>query len=289
MTKIGFIGLGVMGGPMAGHLAAAGHDVTVWNRSRARLDAWLQAHVGSAAASPAAAAAERDFVMLCVGDDPDVLAVYDAMETGLGEGCIVVDHTTCSPGLARKLNARAAERGVGFVDAPVTGGQVGAEQGQLSIMCGGEEGAFAKAATAMSAYAARVTHIGPSGTGQLAKAVNQICVAGVLQSLAEGLAFAKANDLSIDKVIAAISGGAAQSWQMENRWKTMIEGEFDFGFAVDWMRKDLRIAMAAAEQAGLDLPITAEVDEFYAELQARGGGRWDTSSLIKRFEKAPRS
>ena len=283
MARIGFIGLGVMGGPMAGHLASAGHSVSVWNRTPAKAAAWAATHAGVVAADPAAAATDRDFVMLCVGDDPDVLAVYEALEPALANGCVVIDHTTCSPNLARLLHGRAQTRGADFLDAPITGGQIGAEQGQLSIMCGGGETTFAKAKTVMSAYAKRVTLIGPSGSGQLAKAVNQICVAGVLQSLAEGLAFAKTNGLNVANVIEAISGGAAQSWQMENRWETMVNDEFDFGFAVDWMRKDLRIAMAAAKASGIDLPVTREIDEFYGEIQSQGGGRWDTSSLIKRL------
>ncbi|MEO1475776.1 MAG: NAD(P)-dependent oxidoreductase, partial [Pseudomonadota bacterium] len=220
-----------------------------------------------------------------LGDEPDVEAVYDAMEPSIGAGMIIVDHTTASAGLARGLHAQASERGAAFIDAPISGGQAGAENGQLAVMCGGGEEAFAKAEPVMSAYAKGVTLIGPSGAGQLCKSVNQICIAGIVQGLSEGLAFAAKNDLDAEKVIVAISGGAAQSWQMVNRWQTMMNDEFDHGFAVDWMRKDLRIALEAARETGASLPVAALVDQYYAEIQAMGGARWDTSSLIKRLPK----
>lgn len=281
-----FLGLGVMGGPMARHLGAAGHALTVWNRSPARAQAWVAAGgKGAAASSAAEAAASADIVFMCLGDDPDVEAVFDAIEPTLRPGALVVDHTTASPDLARRLAARCAAGGRAFLDAPVSGGQKGAETGQLTIMSGGTAEAFARAEPVMKAYAKQSTHIGEAGTGQLAKCVNQICIAGLLQGLAEGLHFARAAGLDEATVIAAISKGAAQSWQMENRWATMAADKFDFGFAVDWMRKDLRIALDAARETGASTPVTALVDQFYADVQAEGGGRLDTSSLIRRLNR----
>lgn len=282
--KAAFLGLGVMGYPMAGHLAARGHDVVVYNRSPAKAARWKDRHGGRSAADPAAAAKGAEIIFSCLGDDPDVDAVLSAAAPAIEKGAVVVDHTTASPALARRLFARFAEAGVGFVDAPVSGGQAGAENGKLSVMCGGEAADVERARPAMEAFAARIVHVGPSGHGQLCKAVNQICIAGVVQGLAEGVHFAKAAGLDLDQVYEAISGGAAQSWQMNNRMKTMAEGKFDFGFAVDWMRKDLRIALEEARASKAQLPLTALVDQFYADIQAMGGGRLDTSSLLKRLK-----
>lgn len=284
MAACAFLGLGVMGGPMARHLSQKGHDVTVWNRTGEKADAWVaKVGAGRAAATPADAVAQADFVFMCLGDDPDVEAVFAAMAPALRAGQVVADHTTGSAGLARRLAAVAGAKGAGFVDAPVSGGQAGAESGQLTVMCGGDEATFAKIEPVMKAFSKSVTLIGDVGAGQLAKSVNQICIAGVVQGLAEGLHFARANGLDEAKVIEAISAGAAQSWQMQNRWKTMVDGKFDFGFAVDWMRKDLRIALDAARATRASLPLTALVDQFYADVQAEGHGRWDTSSLISRL------
>ncbi len=283
MTNCAFLGLGVMGFPMAGHLAASGHDVTVWNRTGAKSADWESKHKGKAAQSAADAVKDADFVCLCLGDDPDVEAVFDQIEDSLKAGCIVIDHTTASAQLARNLFERCNSRGAHFIDAPISGGQAGAEAGKLTIMCGGEDDAMEKARPVMEAYGARITHIGESGAGQLAKSVNQICIAGIVQGLSEGIHFAESNGLDVAKVMEAISGGAAQSWQMENRWKTMAAREFEHGFAVDWMRKDLRIALKAARDSGARLPVTALVDQFYADVQADGGNRWDTSSLVTRF------
>jgi len=285
MAKCAFLGLGVMGFPMAGHLAKAGHSVSVWNRTGAKSKAWADKYKGEVVETPADAVFGKEFVFLCLGDDPDVDAVYDAMEPSLGAGMIIVDHTTASAGLARALYARAAKKGASFIDAPISGGQAGAEKGALAIMCGGNAEAFAKAETVMAAYGKGMTLIGESGAGQLCKSVNQICIAGIVQGLSEGLAFASRNGLDAAKVIDAISGGAAQSWQMVNRWETMMADEFEHGFAVDWMRKDLRIALEAARETGSSLPVAALVDQYYAEVQAMGGARWDTSSLIKRLPK----
>ncbi len=285
MARCAFLGLGVMGRPMAAHLARAGHTVTVWNRTSAKAEAWAADNRGAAAADPAEAAFAKEFVFLCLGDDPDVRAVFDALEPSIGAGMVIVDHTTASADLARDLSKRAAKKGAAFLDAPISGGQAGAENGALTVMCGGDPDAFAKAQPVMDAYSKRITRIGDSGAGQLAKSVNQICIAGVLQGLSEGLAFAEAAGLDIEKTIEAISGGAAQSWQMENRRKTMAAGEFDFGFAVDWMRKDLRIALEAARSNGASLPLTAQVDQYYADVQAMGGARWDTSSLVARLRR----
>jgi 3-hydroxyisobutyrate dehydrogenase-like beta-hydroxyacid dehydrogenase len=285
MSKCAFLGLGVMGYPMAGHLVAAGHEVSVWNRTPSKAKDWAKQHNGTAHDTPAEAIAGCDFVLLCLGDDPDVEAVFDQIEDGLSDGMIFVDHTTASAELARNLYERCKARGADFIDAPISGGQAGAERGKLTIMCGGDEAAMAKATPVMEAYGTRITHIGESGAGQLAKSVNQICIAGIVQGLSEGIHFAENSGLDVSKVIAAISGGAAQSWQMENRWETMAKRDFDHGFAVDWMRKDLRIALSAARQNGSSLPVTALVDQYYADVQAMGGSRWDTSSLIKRFRK----
>lgn len=284
MAKTAFIGLGVMGGPMAGHLARAGHDVAVYNRTEEKSRDWAQKHRGRTYTSVAKAAEGSDIVFSCVGNDRDLREVFDAASSAMRKGAIFVDHTTASAEIARELATKAEERGLGFLDAPVSGGQAGAEAGKLTVMAGGEPSWFAEAQPIMAAYAANMTLIGPAGSGQLAKMVNQICIAGVLQGLAEGLHFAKRADLDVEKVIAAISKGAAQSWQMENRWKTMSEGRFDFGFAVDWMRKDLGLVLDEAERNGARLDLTELVDRYYADVQAMGGKRWDTSSLIARLE-----
>lgn len=287
MARVAFLGLGVMGYPMAGHLVKAGHEVTVWNRTAEKAVTWSKAHDGQAAATPADAVLGAEYVLLCLGDDPDVVTVYDAIEPSIGNGSVIVDHTTASAGLARSLYARAAEKGASFVDAPISGGQAGAENGQLTIMCGGDATAFAKAEPIMDAYGKRMTLIGESGAGQLAKSVNQICIAGIVQGLAEGMHFADQAGLDVSKVIEAISGGAAQSWQMENRWETMRDNHYEHGFAVDWMRKDLRIALDTARKNGSSLPVTAMVDQYYADVQAMGGARWDTSSLLARMGRKP--
>jgi 3-hydroxyisobutyrate dehydrogenase len=284
MAKVAFVGLGVMGFPMAGWLAKAGHEVTVFNRSPDKARRWVEAHGGRAAASPAEAAAESEFLMLCVGRDEDVRGVLAAAGDALGTGSVVVDHTTTSARLAREMSAALLERGVAFVDAPVSGGQAGAENGQLTVMAGGEAEAFARAEPLMGAYAKAMRRIGPSGAGQLAKMVNQICIAGVVAGLAEAVHFAKCAGLDTDAVLAAVSKGSAQSWQMENRWASMVENRFDFGFAVDWMRKDLGIALDESRENGAHLALTALVDQFYSEVQAMGGSRWDTSSLAARLE-----
>ena len=283
MTNCAFLGLGVMGFPMAGHLVSKGQKVTVWNRTAAKSADWESRYEGKAASSAEDAAKGADVVCLCLGDDPDVEAVFDQVEPVLKEGCIVIDHTTASAELARNLHARCKARGAHFIDAPISGGQAGAEAGKLTIMCGGDTAAMETARPIMEAYGARITHIGESGAGQLAKSVNQICIAGTVQGLSEGIHFAESNGLDVARVMEAISGGAAQSWQMENRWKTMAAREFDHGFAVDWMRKDLRIALKAARDSGARLPVTALVDQFYGDVQVNGGSRWDTSSLVTRF------
>ena len=285
--KVAFIGLGVMGYPMAGHLQAAGHQVTVFNRNSDKAQRWQQQYGGSTAPTPAAAAAEAEFVFTCVGNDDDLRAVTlgkDGILQTLNEHAVLVDHTTASAEVARELAAACAQRGAHFVDAPVSGGQQGAENGQLTIMCGGEQDAFDRAREVMDSYARAVTLMGPVGSGQLTKMVNQICVAGVLQGLAEGMSFAEHAGLDLHKVIAAISQGAAGSWQMSNRHTTMIAGEYEHGFAVDWMRKDLDICLREAQRNGTDLSITRQINQFYREVQAMGGGRWDTSSLYKRLQ-----
>ena len=285
MARTAFLGLGVMGFPMAGHLKAAGHEVSVWNRTAAKAQSWAENHGGKAAASAADAAQGADCVFMCLGDDPDVRAVALPLLEVMQSGSVLIDHTTASAQLARELHEAASARGIGFVDAPVSGGQAGAENGQLSIMCGGDEDAFAKAEPVMQAYAKAIVHAGPAGAGQLTKMVNQICIAGLVQGLSEGIHFAQAAGLDVETVINAVSKGAAQSWQMENRWQTMDQGKFDFGFAVEWMRKDLRIALEEARANGAKLPVTALVDQFYSEVEAMGGKRWDTSSLITRLSR----
>jgi 3-hydroxyisobutyrate dehydrogenase-like beta-hydroxyacid dehydrogenase len=281
-----FIGLGVMGYPMASYLSKAGHDVTVYNRTTSKAEQWCSEHNGSFAATPAAAAEGAELVFTCVGNDDDVreviLGEQGAMH-GMAAGSILVDHTTASAKLARELEAALAEKSIGFLDAPLSGGQAGAENGQLTIMVGGDEDTYARARPVMDCYAKAITLIGPAGHGQMAKMVNQICIAGVVQGLAEALHFAQKAELDVPKVIEAISKGAAQSWQMENRWETMSSGEFEFGFAVDWMRKDLAIALDEARQNGAALDMTRLVDGYYAEVQELGGRRWDTSSLIARL------
>lgn len=288
MAKIAFLGLGVMGGPIARHLAAAGHDLTVYNRTDEKADAWVAAHGGRAAPTPAEAAEGQDVVMTCVGRDADLEAVtlgLDGAFATMRAGALFVDHTTVSADIARRLDAEAVARGFLSVDAPVSGGQAGAENGQLSIMCGGSAEAMAAAEPVMAAYAKRIVHVGGPGAGQVTKMVNQICIAGVLQGVSEGLRFAQKAGLDLDKVLESISGGAAQSWQMENRWKTMSEDKFDFGFAIDWMRKDLGLALAEAERNGAQLPMTSLVDSYYAEVVDMGGGRQDTSALVRRLPK----
>ena len=286
MARVAFIGLGVMGAPMAGHLAKAGHEVVVYNRTASRAADWVERHGHAAAATPAGAAEAAELVFACVGNDDDLRSVTTgpggAFET-LAPGAVFVDHTTASAEVARELAAHAAERGAGFVDAPVSGGQAGAEKGQLTVMCGGGEGDFARAEPVIAAYARACRLMGPTGAGQLTKMVNQICIAGLLQGLSEGLAFAQKAGLDGLAVLDVIGKGAAGSWQMENRGPTMIDGKFDFGFAVDWMRKDLAICLDEAERNGAALPMTALVDQFYKDVQRMGGGRGDTSSLIRRL------
>ena len=283
--KVAFIGLGVMGYPMAGHLARAGHEVAVFNRTRDRAERWAGEHPGRVAASIAEATEGRDLVALCVGRDDDVREVMGAVLPALAADAIVVDHTTASAKLAREMAEAVAARGCAFLDAPVSGGQAGAENGQLAIMVGGDDAAFQRARPVIDAYAKAIQHMGGPGAGQLTKMVNQICIAGVVQGLAEAQHFARRAGLDLGLVYEAICKGAAQSWQMDNRWKTMGEGKFDFGFAVDWMRKDLGLVLDAARANGARLEVTALVDQFYAEVQALGGRRWDTSSLASRLER----
>ena len=287
--RVAFLGLGVMGAPMAGHLARTGHQVTVYNRTVSRATQWVEAHGGALADSPAEAAREAELVFACVGADADVRAV--TLESGgafesLRPGAVFIDHTTGSAALARELESAARAHGAGFLDAPVSGGQSGAEQGVLTVMVGGEESAFDAACPAIESYARRVKRLGPAGSGQLAKMVNQICIAGVIESLAEGIHFAKRAGLDPAAVIEVISKGAAQSWQLDNRHETMLEGHYDFGFAVEWMRKDLGLALDEASRNGAELPLAALVDGFYAEVETLGGKRWDTSSLLARLETA---
>jgi 3-hydroxyisobutyrate dehydrogenase-like beta-hydroxyacid dehydrogenase len=285
MAKVAFLGLGVMGYPMAGHLQKkGGHDVTVYNRSAAKAQQWAKEYGGKSAATPREAAQGCDFVMMCVGNDNDVRSVVygdSGALAGMKKGSILVDHTTASAIVAREIHAKAKAMGIGFVDAPVSGGQAGAVNGQLGIMCGGEQADFDRAKPVIDVYAKMASLIGAPGAGQLTKMVNQVAIAGLLQGLSEGLAFAKRAGLDVEKVIGVISKGAAQSWQMENRWKQMNEVKFDgFGFAVEWMRKDLGIALEEGKKNGSRMPVTALVDQFYAHIQARGGSRWDTSSLM---------
>ena len=289
MAKVAFVGLGVMGYPMAGHLKnKGGHEVTVFNRTAAKAERWVAAFGGKSAPTPKQAAAGQDFVMVCVGNDNDLREVMlgdDGVFAGTGKGALVVDHTTASAEIARELFGEAKQRGFDFIDAPVSGGQAGAENGVLTVMCGGDAAPFARAEPVIASYARACNLLGDSGSGQLAKMVNQICIAGVVQGLAEALHFAQKAELDIEKLVATISRGAAQSWQMENRYKTMTAGKFDFGFAVDWMRKDLDICLTEARRNGAKLPLTALVDQFYAQVQAMGGKRWDTSSLIALLQR----
>ena len=286
---IAFIGLGVMGYPMAGYLAGAGHRVTVYNRTATRAQQWLAEHDGRSADTPAGAAEEADFVFCCVGNDDDLRSVTTAKSGAFARmkhGSVFVDHTTTSASVARELHETAAQAGFSFIDAPVSGGQAGAENGQLTVMIGGDEAAVSRAAPLIECYARMQARLGESGAGQLAKMVNQICIAGLVQGLSEALHFAQLAGLDARAVVDVISRGAAQSWQMDNRAASMIDGKFDFGFAVDWMRKDLGYVLGEARENGAQLPVTALVDQFYAEVQALGGGRWDTSSLIVALEKA---
>ena len=289
MAKVAFLGLGVMGYPMAGHLKnKGGHEVTVYNRTAAKAEAWVKQYGGKSAPTPKAAAEGQDFVMACVGNDNDLRQVtlgHEGAFAGMGKGTVFVDHTTASAEIARELHAAGKKAGFACIDAPVSGGQAGAENGALTVMCGGEAAPFARAEKVIAAYARACNLIGDAGAGQLTKMVNQICIAGLVQGLSEALHFGKKAGLDIEKVIATISKGAAQSWQMENRYKTMAAGKFDFGFAVEWMRKDLGICLGEARNNGAHLPVTALVDQFYSEVQAIGGKRWDTSSLIALLEK----
>lgn len=289
MAKVAFIGLGVMGYPMAGHLKTkGGHDVAVYNRTFAKAEKWAEQFGGPAFRTPAEAAQGADFVFTCVGNDDDLRAVTlgeGGCIGGMKPGAILIDNTTASAEVARELDAACRAKGLGFVDAPVSGGQAGAENGVLTVMCGGDEATFETAKPVISAFARMVGLMGPAGAGQLTKMVNQICIAGIVQGLAEGIHFGKRAGLDIEKVIEVISKGAAGSWQMENRHKTMNEGRYDFGFAIDWMRKDLGIVLSEARNNGAKLPVTALVDQFYGDVQAMGGNRWDTSSLLARLEK----
>ena len=286
--RTAFVGLGVMGFPMAGFLAKAGHTITVYNRTASKAEKWVAEYGGSSANTPRKAATGADIVFCCVGNDDDVRDVIlgeDGVLNGVDEGAIIVDHTTASATIAREIYAAATKKGVDFLDAPVSGGQAGAENGQLTVLAGGDADVFDRAAPVIDCYAQAITRIGPVGSGQLAKMVNQICIAGIVQGLSEGLHFAQRAGLDPAVVIESISKGAAQSWQMENRWQTMVNDEFEFGFAVDWMRKDLGIALDEAQQNGAQLEMTKLVDRYYAEVQAMGGNRWDTSSLIARLKK----
>ena len=288
MAKVAFLGLGVMGYPMARHLTAKGHEVTVYNRTSAKAEKWVSENGGRAAKTPREAAEGQEIVFCCVGNDDDLRQVVvgegGALD-GMKAGGLFVDHTTASAAVARELHGAAAAKGVGFVDAPVSGGQAGAENGVLTVMCGGDAGPYERAEKVIAAYARMCKLLGPAGSGQLAKMVNQICIAGLVQGLAEGIHFAKKAGLDIEALIATISKGAAQSWQMENRYKTMRDGKYDFGFAVDWMRKDLAICIAEARRNGANLPVAALVDQFYAEVQKMGGSRWDTSALLARLDR----
>jgi 3-hydroxyisobutyrate dehydrogenase len=295
--KVAFIGLGVMGGPMAGHLAKAGHNVTVFNRTLSRAEAWLEKQrseglAAQIATTPAEAASEAQIIFTCVGNDDDLAEILlgdgGALD-GMQPGALLVDHTTVSANMARKLDGEARSRGLESIDAPVSGGQAGAENGTLAIMCGGSDAAIALATPVMDCYAARIVHVGGAGAGQTAKMANQMCIAGVLGGLSEAIRLAEGAGLDLDKTYEAISGGAAQSWQMNNRWHTMVKDEFDFGFAIDWMRKDLAYALAEAERLGLSSPVSQLVDRLYAEVQANGGGRLDTSALITRLPKGGES
>ena len=288
MAKVAFIGLGVMGGAMARHLAQAGHEMAVYNRTQSRAEAWVAAHGGRAALSPSEAAQGAEAVISCVGADDDLAAVTlarDGAFRSMKPGSVFIDHTTVSAKISRQLAVEAKDVGIHIVDAPVTGGQIGAENGTLTLMCGGKPAAIEAATPFMEAYSKKIVHVGVSGAGQLTKMVNQITFAGIIQSLAEAMRFAQASDLDLDKVFESISGGAASSWQMLNRWETMSDEKFDFGFAVDWMRKDLGLAFDEARSNGATLPVAALIDQFYAEVQQIGGGRQDTSALIRRLKK----
>ncbi len=288
MAKLAFLGMGVMGFPMAGHLKKAGHDVVVYNRSAKKAQDWAAKHGGGTGATPAEAAKGADIVLVCVGNDDDLRSVIygdNGALAGMKSGTILVDHTTASAEVAREIYAQAKKKGIGFLDAPVSGGQAGAENGQLGIMVGGDDDVFAKAEPVLKIYAKALSLMGPVGSGQLTKMVNQICIAGLVQALSEGMNFAMKAGLDTEKVLSVITAGAAGSWQMSNRAKTMVQGKFDFGFAVDWMRKDLSICLDEAKRNKARLPVTALVDQFYATVQARGGGRWDTSSLIHLLAK----
>ena len=289
MSKVAWIGLGVMGYPMAGHIREkGGHDLVVYNRTAEKAKKWTEQYGGETAATPAAAAKDADFVFICVGNDNDLREVTlgsDGAFSSLMNGAIVVDDTTASAAVARDLHAAARDKGAGFLDAPVSGGQAGAENGALTVMVGGDEDVYAKTEPVIQCFARAVNLMGPAGSGQITKMVNQICVVGVIQGLAEGLHFAKQAGLDIPKAMDTITKGAAQSWQMENRWETMMDGEFDYGFAVDWMRKDLAICMDEARQNGASLPVTAMIEQFYSEIQRAGGNRWDSSSLITLLER----
>ena len=286
MARVAFLGLGVMGYPMAGHLSAGGHEVTVYNRTAAKADAWTAEHGGKAAATPAEAARGQDFVLACVGNDDDLRSVCtgsDGAFAGMGPGAVFVDHTTVSAQVTREMATLARDAGFGFVDAPVSGGQAGAEKGALSVMCGGSETDYGRAEPVIAAYARICKRLGESGSGQIAKMMNQICIAGLVQGLSEALAFGRKAGMDGAAVVEVISQGAAGSWQMTNRSGTMLDGHFTHGFAVDWMRKDLGICLATANEIGASLPVTALVDQFYKDVQGMGGGRWDTSSLIERL------
>jgi len=284
MTKVAFLGLGVMGYPMAGHLVAAGHDVSVWNRTGSVAEKWANEYARSAHENIKAAVKGADFVMMCVGRDADVLAVAEKAVPAMKKGAILVDHTTASDGCAKQVGERCAAWGIGFIDAPISGGESGAVNGQLTVMCGGDQAHFDKAVPVIDAYAKAVKLMGPVGAGQLTKMVNQICIAGLLQGLSEAVNFAQAAGLDMDEVVGAIGKGAAQSWQMDNRASTMARGEYEHGFAVDWMRKDLGIVLETAKKLGLDMPVTELVDGYYADVQEMGGSRWDTSSLLARLQ-----
>ena len=288
MTKVAFLGMGVMGYPMAGHLAAAGHDVTVFNRTVAKSSQWTDEHTGGSETTPREAAAGQAIVFACVGNDDDLRSVClgpDGAFAGMEAGALFVDHTTVSPSVTRELEAEAAANDLRYVDAPISGGQAGAENGVLTVMCGGAQADFDEAEPVIDAYAKKCMLIGAVGAGQQTKMLNQICIAGLVQALSEAVSLGQKLDLDMDAVLDVISGGAAQSWQMENRGKTMVADEFEFGFAVDWMRKDLGICLAEAKANGMTLPVTALVDQFYGDVQKMGGGRWDTSSLLRRLTK----
>jgi len=285
MANVSFLGLGVMGYPMAGHLVSSGHSVKVWNRTVSKTADWAKEYQGRACDTIESAVENSDFAMVCVGDDKDVYDVVNPALKAMEKGTILVDHTTASAKCARECSTIAQENGIGFVDAPISGGEAGAVNGQLTVMCGGEAADFDRAVPVIQSYSKAVKLMGPSGAGQLTKMVNQICIAGILQGLSEGVNFAQKAGLNVDEVVQAIGKGAAQSWQMDNRASTMARDEFEFGFAVDWMRKDLRIALEEAKSNGADLTLTRQVDDYYAQVQELGGNRWDTSSLIKRLSK----